>query len=138
MQIRRFSSDVKSKVPGGHAGLYAVPILHEDAHSSPEQLETYARKVNGLPLFSEGAPHVVALYFEPHATMDEHSAPHPILFMVVHGSGFVRIGGPQGETQPVRAGDAILWPPHVDHHAWTDDSELHAIVIEGWGPPSRT
>lgn len=136
MQIRRFSADVKSKVPGGHAGLYAVPVLHEDPHFSAERLEAYASKVNGLPLFSEGAPHVVAMYFEAHATMDEHSAPHAILFMVLQGSGFVRIGGPDGETQAVQAGDALLWPAHRDHKVWTEGSELQAIVVESWASPS--
>jgi hypothetical protein len=26
MQVRRFSPDLKTKVPGGHFGLYGVPI----------------------------------------------------------------------------------------------------------------
>jgi hypothetical protein len=31
MQIRRFSADLKSKMPGGHAGIYAVPIQMDAA-----------------------------------------------------------------------------------------------------------
>ncbi|GCE21114.1 cupin domain-containing protein [Dictyobacter kobayashii] len=132
MQVRRFSADVKSKVPGGHAGLYAVPVLQDGSHIPAERLEAFARKVNGLPLFSTGAPNVVVMYFEAQATLDEHSAPHPTLFMVLQGQGLVRIGGPQGETQAVQAGDALLWPAHLDHKVWTEGSELQAIAIEGW------
>jgi quercetin dioxygenase-like cupin family protein len=74
---------------------------------------------------------VVAMYLEPHGSMDEHSAQVPILFLVIGGSGFVRIGGPDGETRKVFAGDAILWPAGLDHIVWTEDEALQAIVIDG-------
>src|SRR5579883_1789950 len=38
MQIRRFSPDLKTKVPGGHPGLYAVPIQIQNTGFSPERL----------------------------------------------------------------------------------------------------
>jgi quercetin dioxygenase-like cupin family protein len=69
------------------------------------------------------------MYFEPHAHLDEHSAPHPILFLAMEGSGTVRLGGPQGEARLVTAGDAVLWPADIDHTVWTEDQELSAIVI---------
>jgi mannose-6-phosphate isomerase-like protein (cupin superfamily) len=53
------------------------------------------------------------------------------LFLVIGGKGFVRIGGPNSEVQPISAGDAVLWPARVDHTVWTEDDELQAIVIDG-------
>src|SRR6266702_3534532 len=107
MQIRRFFSDLKTKIPGGHPGLYGLPILLNRPMS------------------------VVAMYLEPHGAMDEHSAEVPILFLVTSGRGFVRLGGPNGETQSVSAGDAVLWPARLDHMVWTEDEPLVAIVIDG-------
>jgi quercetin dioxygenase-like cupin family protein len=74
---------------------------------------------------------VVVMYLEPHASMEEHSAEVPILFLVIGGQGFIRIGGPIGETRIISAGDAVLWPARVDHTVWTEDDELQAIVIDG-------
>ena len=73
---------------------------------------------------------VEAMYFEPHATLDEHSADHPIVFLVTAGAGQVRIGGPQGETRQVRPGDAVLWPANVEHMVWTEGEPLEAIVVQ--------
>lgn len=135
MQVRRFSSDLKTKIPGNHKGLYAVPI-HFDAAIVPEvRREELARRMNGLPILLDRPLSVVAMYIEPHGAMEEHSASVPILFLVTLGNGFVRIGGPDGETREVRAGDAVLWPVGLDHMVWTEDEELEAIVIEG--PPER-
>ena len=136
MEIRRFSPDMKSK-PGGHPGMYGVPI-HGDVASAPESVEErekWAQHLHGLPILLNRALSVAALYFEPRASMDEHSAEVPVLFLVISGSGYVRIGGPDGETRAVTAGDAVLWPAGLDHKVWTEDEELHAIVIDG--PPER-
>lgn len=135
MQIRRFSPDHKTKVPGGHPGLYAVPIQVDRAGRTPDMLEDFARRVNGMPLLVDNELHVAALYLEPHATMDEHSADHPMLFLVTSGQGSVRIGGSAGETLAIQAGDAMIWPAHLDHMVWTDQETLQAIVVEE--PPER-
>jgi quercetin dioxygenase-like cupin family protein len=131
MQVRRFAPDRKTKVPGGHPGLYAVPIHLDQAHLPTENLDELARRLNGLPIVLDRPLLVAVLYFEPHARMDEHSAEQPILFLVVGGGGFVRLGGPEGETRMMSAGDAVLWPAGVDHAVWTEDETLQAIVIEG-------
>ena len=131
MQIRRFSSDVKSKVPGGHPGLYAVPVQIDRANVSTEDMEALAQRMNGLPILLNRPMIIVAFYLEPHGSMDEHSAAVPIIFLVTHGIGWVRIGGPTGETRQVRAGDAVLWPAGLDHKIWTEDEPLEAIVIDG-------
>ena len=129
MQVRRFSSDLKQKIPGNHPGLYGVMIQRHEDQISPEKQEELARRFNGLPLLMNAHVQVEAMYFEPHASMEEHAAEHPILFLVIHGSGSLRLGGPAGETRQLQAGDAVLWPAQCEHTVWTDDEELEAIVI---------
>jgi quercetin dioxygenase-like cupin family protein len=136
MEIRRFSPDLKTKVPGGHSRLYGVPIHLDRAQLPTADLDALAERLNGLPIILDRELLVTALYFEPQARMDEHSAEQPILFLVIGGRGVVRVGGPDGETRLVAAGDAVLWPAGVDHAVWTDDDALQAIVIEG--PAERT
>ena len=129
MQIRRFSPDMKTKIPGNHPGLYGVPIQINRSMIPPDKLEAFAQRVHGMPFLLDVDVQVEAMYFDPHASIEEHSADHPILFLVISGQGTMRIGGPAGETRIVEAGDAVLWPAHVDHAVWTDEEQLYAIVI---------
>jgi quercetin dioxygenase-like cupin family protein len=131
MQIRRFSADLKTKIPGRYPGVYGVPIQLDSAHLFTQHTEEIAQRLNGLPILLDRPMNVVAMYFEPHASIDEHSSDVPILFLVIGGKGFVRIGGPNGEVQPISIGDAVLWPAGIDHTTWTEDEELQAIVIDG-------
>lgn len=131
MQVRRFSPNLKTKTPGDHKGLYIVPIQFDAALVPVERREELAQRTNGLPILLNRSMSVVAMYVELHGAMDEHSADVPILFLVTRGRGFVRIGGPNGETREVAAGDAVLWPVGLDHMVWTEDETLDAIVIEG-------
>ena len=135
MQIRRFSADLKTKIPGRHPGVYGVPIQLDSAHMFSQNTEELAQRLNGLPILLNRPMIVVAMYLEPHASMDEHSAEVPILFPVIGGKGFVRIGGPNGEVRSISTGEAVLWPAKLEHTAWTEDEELQAIVIDG--PPER-
>lgn len=130
IQIRRFGPDLKTKVSGGLPGLYAAPIAINGSSMPAEKLETLAQRLNGLPLLLDTDLHVVALYFDPHASMDEHQADHPILFLAISGRGTMRLDGPNGETQTVQAGEAVLWPAHVDYTLWTGAEPVHAIAIE--------
>ena len=129
MQVRRFSAELKSKIPGGHPGLYGVPIQLDRAQLDTQNMEQLRQRFNGLPILLNRPMLVVAMYLEPHGSMDEHPAEEPILFLVTHGRGLVRIGGLTGETQPVTAGDAVLWPARLDHKVWTEDEPLEAILI---------
>jgi quercetin dioxygenase-like cupin family protein len=135
MQVRRFSADLKVKLRGGHPGVYGVPIQLDGAHLPAGSLEALAQGVHGLPIVLNSPTQVEAMYFEARAAIDEHSAPNPILFLVTGGKGFVRIGGPAGETRAIEAGDAVLWPAGLDHTIWTEDESLQAIVINA--PPER-
>jgi quercetin dioxygenase-like cupin family protein len=69
------------------------------------------------------------MYFDPHAHIHDHSADHPIVFMVIAGSGTVRLGGPDGEMRRLSAGEAVLWPPHENHTVWTEEETMEAIVV---------
>jgi quercetin dioxygenase-like cupin family protein len=131
MQVRRFSPDLKTKVPGGHHGLYGVPIQIDRAKVFEQGMEELSKRLNGLPILLNRPMVVAALYLEPYGSMDEHSAEVPILFLVTRGKGFVRIGGPGGESRSVSAGDATLWPAGLDHMVWAEDEALDAIIIEG-------
>ena len=130
MNIRHFGPETKSKIPGGHPGLYGVPIAlpRQRLDAIPDQ-EAFAARVHGLPFALNTPVTVEAMYFEPHARMNEHSAPNDILFLVTDGRGMLRLGGEQGETREVAPGDAIIWPAGIDHMVWTDDQPLEAVVI---------
>jgi len=131
MQVRRFSADLKTEIPGGHSGLYGVPIQLDSAQPNTQDTEALAQRLNGLPILLNRPMMVVAMYLEPHGFMDEHSAEVSILFLVTSGRGFVRIGGPTGETRSVASADAVLWPALLDHTVWTEDEPLEAILIDG-------
>ena len=131
MDVRRFSADLKTKIPGDHVGLYGVPIQFDRTHLPTPNLEELAVLLNGLPILLNRPMIVVAFYMGPHGSTVEHTSEAPILLLVTAGSGFVRIGGPEGETRPLKAGDAVLWPAHLDHTVWTEDEPLEAILIDG-------
>ncbi|HEY6410774.1 MAG TPA: cupin domain-containing protein [Ktedonobacteraceae bacterium] len=131
MQVRRFSPDLKTKVPDGHPGLYGVPIQIDRAGVPEQGMEELSRRLNGLPILLNRPMIVAALYLEAGGSMDEHSAEVPILFLVTRGKGFVRVGGPGGESCSVSAGDAVLWPAGLDHMVWAENEALDAIIIEG-------
>lgn len=143
MHVRRFSSDIKTKIPGGHPGLYGALILASQASVSqdPAAIASFAERMHGMPLSLDTPLQVEAMYFETHARLDEHSAPFPILFMVTGGRGMLRIGGPSGETREIQSGDAVIWPENQDHMVWTEDDPLEAIVVQIHVPqpqPTRT
>ncbi|MCL5115898.1 MAG: cupin domain-containing protein [Firmicutes bacterium] len=135
MQIRRFGVNMKTKLIGGHPGVYGVPIQMDSASVPPERRAALAERVQGLPILLNLPVQTEVMYFDPHSHIDEHHAPHPILFVVMAGHGTVRIGGVQGETRRVEPGEAVLWPAGLDHGVWTDEDPLEALVINL--PPER-
>lgn len=129
MQIKRFGPELKSKIPGNNPGLYGVLIQMNRSRIPADKLEEFSRRVNGMPILLDAELQVEVMYFEPHASIEEHAADHPVLFLAISGRGTVRIGGPAGETRPIQANEAVLWPAFIDHTVWTDDEPLCAIVI---------
>lgn len=129
VRIRRFSADLKTKLPGGHPGVYGVPIQMNSAWLPEERRAAFAERMGGLPILLSCPTQIEAMYFEARASIDEHSAPNPIIFVVIGGAGFVRIGGSDGETRALQAGDAVLWPAGLEHTVWTENAQMLAIVV---------
>jgi quercetin dioxygenase-like cupin family protein len=70
---------------------------------------------------------VSELAFSRHGVIAPHSNPKLTLFVVISGGGFVQVGD---ERLRVNHGEAVVWPADVPHGAYTDGSEMRAIVIE--------
>jgi quercetin dioxygenase-like cupin family protein len=49
------------------------------------------------------------------------------LFIVISGGGWVQVGE---ERTAINHGEAVEWPPGISHGAWTDGSEMRAILVE--------
>lgn len=104
MEIRRFG--VGHRRPDGPAG---------------------TRGVQGQVIHSDARGVVSELAFARHGRIEPHSNPNTTWFVVIEGGGFVEVGE---ERLRVAAGEAVLWPAGVVHSAWTDLSEMRAIVVE--------
>ncbi len=52
-------------------------------------------------------------------------------FVVIEGGGWVGVGE---ERTRIQAGEAVAWPPDVIDGAWTDGTQMRAIVVE-FEPP---
>ena len=85
------------------------------------------RGVTGTVIHQDARGLVAELAFARHAVIAPHDNPNTTLFVVIAGGGFVQVGG---EGTRVNQGEAIVWPAGVAHGAYTDGSEMRAIVIE--------
>ena len=105
MEIRRFGpGHRRAEGPPGTQGVSGQVIMHDD------------RAV------------VSELAFGRYAMVTPHSNPtNSALFIVISGGGHVQVGD---ERARVNHGEAVLWPPGVMHGAYTDGTEMRAIVVE--------
>jgi quercetin dioxygenase-like cupin family protein len=83
--------------------------------------------VEGAVIHHDERALVSELAFSRHAMVAPHSNPNTALFIVISGGGYVQVGN---ERNKVNHGEAVLWPADVPHGAYTDGSEMRAIVIE--------
>jgi quercetin dioxygenase-like cupin family protein len=67
------------------------------------------------------------LAFGRNGRIHPHSNPNTTWFVVIEGGGWVAVGEDQAR---VHAGEAVLWPAGIPHTAWTDVTEMRAIVVE--------
>lgn len=131
MEIRKFEKGMASPIPTpGITGVTGAVIQLPKKVTDRFDLEALNQRYNGLPLLVDRSISVIALYFDEGATIHEHAATFPILFMVLEGSGFVRVGGPDAPVVAIKAGEAMLWPADVVHIAWTEDQTMQAITVE--------
>jgi quercetin dioxygenase-like cupin family protein len=104
MEIRRFG-------PG-----------HRQAEGPPG-----SQGVTGQVIHSDDGARVSELAFQRYAMVSPHSNPNSTLFVVISGGGYVQVGS---ERSRIHHGEAVVWPPDLPHGAFTDGSEMRAIVIE--------
>jgi quercetin dioxygenase-like cupin family protein len=104
MDIRRFGPGHRR--PEGPPGTQGVSgtVIHQDAR--------------GL---------VVEMAFERHALIVPHANPNTTLFIVISGGGYVQVAD---ERTRINQGEAVVWPAGVLHGAYTDGTEMRALVVE--------
>jgi len=85
------------------------------------------RGISGQVIHSDGRGVVSELAFGRGALIEPHSNPNTTYFIVIEGGGWVVVGE---ERLRVAAGEAVVWPPHVVHGAWTDQTQMRAFVVE--------
>ena len=83
--------------------------------------------LTGQVLHSDGRGTVSELAFARGARIEPHSSPNTAYFIVVEGGGWV---GVDDEWTRIAAGEAAIWPADISHTAWTEHSEMRAIVVE--------
>ncbi|MEJ2089154.1 MAG: cupin domain-containing protein [Gammaproteobacteria bacterium] len=88
------------------------------------------RGVEGQVLLVDRRAVVATLRFSEHAQTDVHPADHDIHVLVLEGSGFSFCGG---ETEPVDAGQSVLWPKGTPHNLFTRDSTMTTLMVEHVG-----
>jgi quercetin dioxygenase-like cupin family protein len=71
--------------------------------------------------------HVVVIEVGPGGVVGRHPAGMAQLFTVVSGSGWV--SGADGEREPIRAGEAVLWQPGEEHESGSDEG-MTVLVVE--------
>jgi quercetin dioxygenase-like cupin family protein len=83
--------------------------------------------LTGQVIHSDERGVVTELAFSRRGVIAPHSNPDLTLFVVISGGGFVQVGD---ERVRVNHGEAVVWPPNIPHGAYTEGSEMRAIVIE--------
>ena len=87
--------------------------------------------IEGQLIESGPAGLISELAFSRHARIVPHTNPNAVWFVVIEGGGWVGVGE---ERARVQAGEAVAWPPDVLHAAWTDGTQMRALIVEFMGP----
>lgn len=92
--------------------------------------------IAGRVIHSDERGAVSELAFARGARIEPHSNPNTTYFIVIEGGGWAAVGD---ERIRIAAGEAVVWPPDIDHAAWTEHSEMRAFVVEfaGWDQVER-
>ena len=87
--------------------------------------------MTGQVIHQDGRGTIAELAFAPGAMIAPHTNPNTTYFVVVSGGGFVQVAD---ERARVGHGEAVLWPAGELHGAWTEGTEMRALVVEFSGP----
>ena len=93
--------------------------------------------VAGQVIYHDGRALVTELAFQRYAIVTPHAnQSNTALFIVISGGGYVQVGD---ERSRVNHGEAVVWPPGLVHGAYTDGTEMRAIIVEliGDGPATE-
>lgn len=83
--------------------------------------------LTGQVIWSDERGQVSEFAFSRRGVIAPHANPNTTLFIVVSGGGWVQVGEEHGR---ITHGEAVVWPAGVVHGAWTDGSEMRAVVME--------
>jgi quercetin dioxygenase-like cupin family protein len=83
--------------------------------------------ITGQVIWNDRRANVSELAFSRRAAIAPHDNPNTTLFIVVSGGGFVQVGD---ERTRINHGEAVVWPAGIPHGAYTDGSEMRAILVE--------
>jgi quercetin dioxygenase-like cupin family protein len=83
--------------------------------------------LTGQVIHSDGRGTVSELAFARNARIEPHANPNTTYFIVIEGGGWVGVGD---EYTRIAAGEAAVWPADIPHAAWTEHSEMRALVVE--------
>ncbi len=84
-------------------------------------------RLTGQVIHSDGRGIISEMAFARNARIEPHSSPNTTWFVVIEGGGWVGVGD---ERTRIAAGEAACWPAHLVHSAWTEHSEMRALVVE--------
>jgi quercetin dioxygenase-like cupin family protein len=90
--------------------------------------------LTGQIIHSDGRGSVSELAFARNARIEPHASPNTTYFIVVEGGGWVGVGD---EYTRIAAGEAAVWPADIPHAAWTEHSEMRALIVEMAGADDR-
>jgi quercetin dioxygenase-like cupin family protein len=74
---------------------------------------------------------IAELAFGRRGRITPHTNANFAWFIVIEGGGWVGVGD---EKARIQAGEAVAWPADVLHAAWTEGTQMRAIVVEFEGP----
>jgi quercetin dioxygenase-like cupin family protein len=83
--------------------------------------------VSGQVIHSDARGVISELAFGRSAMIAPHTNQNTALFVVISGGGFVQVGS---ERERINHGEAVLWPAGEPHGAYTDGTDMRAIVVE--------
>ena len=93
------------------------------------------QNVEGAVIMADDRAIVSELAFGRYAMVVPHENPdNTALFVVISGAGWVQVGD---ERARINHGEAVVWPPGIPHGAYTDGTEMRAIVVELTGRFAR-